>query len=194
MPLSTAGWRDHRVFLEFHSTREWDRWRNKDGEVFTQDQFAEFLEDSADSIFVPDNKTAGADDNVSWPTSRELFEVAMTLQSYKTAQFRGATRLSDGQHQLTYIEEQSATAGKGGELKVPEWFALNLQPFTGLGNYVFRVRLRYRIREGKLVFLYKIHRPELAIEDIWTATRAKIEAATELKVVVGSLGTVEAIK
>jgi len=188
------GWRDHRVCLEFRSTREWDRWRNKNEEVFTQDQFAEFLEDSADSVFVPEDKNTGAAEGVFWPSSRELLEVAMTLQAYKTVQFRGDTRLSDGQHQLTYIEEQSATAGAAKVMKVPEWFALNLQPFTGLGNYVFRVRLRYRIREGKLVFFYKIHRPELAIEDIWNSTRAKIETATGLKVVVGSLDTVAAIK
>jgi len=194
------GWRDHRVRLEFAATREWTRWRDGNGKTFSQEEFAEFLEDAADCIFVPPAKdeeageNMGAAANVFWPNARELLEVAQSLQAFKTVEFRSAKRLSDGQHQLTFTEEQRATAGMGGVLKVPEWFALNLQPFTGLGNYVFRVRLRYRIRDGKLVFFYKIHRPELAIEDIWNATRAKIEEAMGLAVVVGEVNAVEPIK
>jgi hypothetical protein len=93
--------------------------------------------------------------------------------------------LCDGQHQLTYVENIQATTGIAAKLGVPEWFALNLEPFMGMGHYVFRVRLRYRIREGKLIFVYKIHRPELAIEHIWNAAREKIQKETGLPVLLG---------
>lgn len=159
-----AQWGEHTARLDLQTTPEWKRWLGNNAKPFEQAQFAEFLEDNVRDVIRP----SGA----------ELFEVALTLQAAKKVAFRSGMRLSNGEHQLTYVEEIAGQAGATGQLQVPERFTIAVAPFEGTEPVEIEVRLRYRLMEGRVVFIYQMLRPDVAIRGVWQGIRAKIEQVT----------------
>jgi len=178
-PLDNVpNWGEHRAELVLAQTIEWKRWISNSGAQLTQVQFAEMLEDNLPDIIDP----VGA----------SLLEIAQTLQAKNDVGFRSAVRLSNGQHQLTYVENLQATAGVDGNLEVPERIKLALAPFEGAPKYEVVARLRYRITAGKLSFSYQLERPHKIVEAAFKDVRAAIESATGKVVVLGQLQSIGA--
>lgn len=92
--ITPAGWGDHRALLKFKHTDEWRCWQLHDGGHLGQLEFAEFLEDMSDSVFVPESpETKKGESVVRYPNSRELLETALALQATKNVEFRSSQRL-----------------------------------------------------------------------------------------------------
>lgn len=155
-------WMEHRAKLRLAPTKEWLTWTGMDKKVFTQVQFAEFLESN-----LPD---------IAEPSGATILEAALNLSSKRDVSFKSATRLSDGTSQFLY-EETDAT--KGG-IKLPEEFVLGLKPFEGMTAYRVGARLRHRIKEGALTFFYELVRPHLIVKDAIEATTKVIEQGVNL--------------
>lgn len=137
------GWRDHRVELALIPTPEWSQWTAKDGQLQGQTDFAEFLEDHLSDVRVP----AGA----------ILLEVVLDLQATTGVTFEQGTRLADGQRQFVYREDTTATAGRSGELVVPEEFRLSLNPWQGTTAPIDVVcKLRFRTSADGLKIGYRL--------------------------------------
>ena len=165
-------WGEHVAALQLQITPEWARWIENDTKSKAQSEFAEFLEDNACDIVEP----SGAD----------LLEVASTLEAAKGVNFRSATRLANGQHQLRYEETLDARAGQSGQMQVPETFTIEISPFVGTPRTKIRARLRYRIDQGRLTFHYRLMQPHLVILAAWMQARVAIEMSTTRKVQRGS--------
>ena len=163
-----AQWGEHVAKLTLQVTPEWQRWLGSNAKPFEQAAFAEFLEDNVRDVVKP----SGA----------ELLEVALTLQAAKKVAFRSGVRLSNGEHQLTYVEEIAGQAGATGQLQVPERFTISLAPFEGTDPVEIEVRLRYRLMEGRVVFIYQLLRPDVAIRAVWQRIREQITTETSLTV------------
>lgn len=141
-----AGWGDHRLSLALQQTPAWKAWAGYDRRMLNQVDFAEHIEERLADIVTP----PGAD----------MLELAQTFQATRSVAFESSKRLSNGQTQLAYREEDTATAGKKGQLQIPERFELALRPYEGTDPYKVTARLRYRINGPTLAIGYLLDRPD----------------------------------
>jgi uncharacterized protein YfdQ (DUF2303 family) len=175
-----AQWANHRAALELRPTPEWARWIKHSNSEKTQREFAEYLEENASDIVVPPTDPKA-------PNSTQMLDVALTLQARTDVQFSSATRLSNGQTQLTYNEQIQAGAGADGRMTIPEVFYLSVAPFVGTPRYLVKARLKYRLGGGKLAFRYEIERPHKIVEDAFRDIRQTVETETGFKLHLGSV-------
>lgn len=137
-----AAWRDHRATHKLRSTEQWKHWTSKHDQLMPQSSFAEHVEDGALSIVDPDAAT--------------MLEIAESFHANSKVHFKQAQRLRDGNLNLEYTEETTASAGVRGDVQVPQTIGLSLAVFEGQPPVHVQARLRYRLSEGKLLLGYKI--------------------------------------
>lgn len=155
-----GGWRRHRATLEVRCDPEWSAWRQRDGQLVSQEEFAEFLEDHFAAVVRPDAAT--------------MLEVATTFQAHRNSAFERGTRLQSGDVQLRYSDTTTASAGARGHLEVPETFVISVAPYLGVAAVEVTARLRYRISEGRLRIGFALHRPDLAEREAFDRIRAVV--------------------
>lgn len=159
------GWGDHRITLNVRRTDSWQAWAKFDGQLASQTQLAEHIEDNA-----PD---------VVQPAAAEMLEIAQSFQANTKVTFESSKFLAGGQRALEYREDTEARAGHKGSLEIPAEFALGLQPFIGSEVYRVTARFRYRIGEGQLRIGYKLNRPadvlRAAFGDVVRVIRAGLD-------------------
>jgi uncharacterized protein YfdQ (DUF2303 family) len=181
----TAGWAEHTASLALAATPEWARWLAKSGGDYDQKTFAEFLEDNAPDITVPEGLEARQGEK--YPSQQDLLSLALTLQVKTDVQFGNQIRLQNGEQQLTYREAIEGSYGADNKLAIPQKFALAIAPFAGTPKYLVTARLRYRAAGGKASFRYEIERPHKIVEDAFNDVKQKIEAAADRRVLVGTI-------
>lgn len=169
---AAPGWGEHRATLVLRHPPAWRRWLGRDGKMGTQEELAEHIEMSLPEIVSPDGAT--------------LLEVAQSFHARKNATFRSGTRLASGEVQFRYEEQVDASAGRNGELTIPETFTVALQPYEGADPFEIRARLRYRVREGHLSIGYVLERPEEALRDVFAGLVEDIARDTGIAVWEGS--------
>jgi uncharacterized protein YfdQ (DUF2303 family) len=157
---TAAHWGDHRAELQLKLTDAWQHWLRLDGKLVGQEDFAEHIEDGLQDIVKPDGAT--------------MLEVAQSIQGTKSAEFKGARRLQDGNIGVEWVEETTATAGQRGDLEIPERFELALAPFEGEDAYKVDARLRYRVRGGDLLLGYRLDRPGDILRDAVDTVRDRL--------------------
>lgn len=140
-----AGWRDDRIALELRRRPEWEEWKAKDGSMFTQEEFAAFIEDHLAEIVRPE--------------AAVMLDIAQTFQADIEGGFKQATRLQSGAVQFRYEETIGAKAGTGGTIDIPEELGLEVVPFFGGPKYGLTARFRFTLRAGDLRLGYKLNRP-----------------------------------
>ncbi|HXS32265.1 MAG TPA: DUF2303 family protein [Solirubrobacterales bacterium] len=146
-----AAWRQHRAALTLIETEEWKFWMAGNKSWFDQEEFAERLQDGLPDIATPD--------------ASELLEIAQTLQGTTEAKFRSGVKLSNGEVKIEYDETIEATAGKHGDLAIPEVFQLAIAPFVGGESEAVTARLRWRVRGGQVTLGYSLEQPERIVQD-----------------------------
>jgi uncharacterized protein YfdQ (DUF2303 family) len=173
-PLSDTvepSWCRHRALYLCPQTPEWKRWQASSGKTMDQQEFAEFIEDSERDLVKP--------------TGAEMLEIALTLQAKTNVEFASAVRLQNGNVQLRYQENTTATAGATGQLLVPEKITIGVALFEGGPRYAIEARLRYRLTGGKLSFVYQLINPHLVVKDAFDEMCKVVESETKLKPFLG---------
>lgn len=173
-------WEQHRAQLVLEKTPAWLAWEKIDGEFMPQLAFAEFIDLRA--IDVRD------------PNPLELIELAQFFQAHRKIEFKSSQRIDNGQTQLEYIEEVTASGqkrDKSGDLKIPENILLAIKPYIGGPIYYVNARFRYRIGEaGVLLLGVALERPQEILDAAFAdivkviregkpATEARAATATE---------------
>lgn len=160
-----AGWGDHRVQLRLTPTPAWAAWSRLDRQLVGQVDFAEHVEDRLVDFIDP----AGA----------TMLELAQTFTAHRSVRFESSRRIKSGETQLVYKEDETAAAGRKGDIGIPDTFTLALRPYEGCEPYKVTARLRYRITGGSLQLGYVLERPEeiqrAAFDDIVNAVAAEID-------------------
>lgn len=151
-----AGWGDHRCVLALQQTPAWQTWVGRDGQLFEQADFAELVEQRLID-FVGNHPSIPGE---VFPSGAEMLELAQHFQATRSARFERSQRLKSGQTSLGYVENIEASAGTKGQLTVPDFFALALQPFEGSKGFLVRARFRYRLTGSQLRVGYVLERPE----------------------------------
>jgi len=165
-----AGWADFRAQISFRPTPQWLKWKEIDGKLMPQPQFAEFIEDNLEDI--------------SDPAGGAMLEIVTYLQATRTVNFKSGIRLSSGTIQFQNIEDVDAKVGAG-SIAVPETFTLGIAPIFGLASYAVPARFRYRIQDGKLQMGLKLQRVETMMGQIIEDVIAKIERGSNISVMDG---------
>lgn len=155
-------WGVHRPILKFNPDPSWKRWNAVDRKLFSQQEFAEFLEDQRDDIVKP--------------SAAEVMEACANLDITTTASFTSRVRLDNGTTQFVYSEDQ-----RTGALQVPTQITLKVSPYDRLPPYAVTARIRTALREQKLTFKVILDRPDLvecaAIEEVCSTIATKTGCA-----------------
>lgn len=174
---SDTGWRDYRVELALRNTQEWGHWLSHDGQLLSQEKFAQHMEDG-----IPELRN---------PPAADVLDLAQTFHATTAARFKSGRRLASGETQFVYEEEIDAKAGTAGTLAIPSELELELAPFYGSALVPVKAHFRYRLnRDAGLQLGYKIVRPH-EVEDAAFATirdevASKLVTENRMHLVVGS--------
>lgn len=139
-PGATKGLKRHRITLIRHSTPEWAAWHGIHKKPLTQSQFAEFLEARAGECRAP--------------TAAEMLELARSFEAVSNSEFASGVRLSNGDTQLVFKANTSATMrnAEGGRVDVPSEFEITVRPWYGSDPVNMRALFRYRVQDGSVRF------------------------------------------
>jgi uncharacterized protein YfdQ (DUF2303 family) len=168
LPLAdSANWRGFRASFDVPLSREWRLWLASDRKPMQQLAFAEFLQDNLPDVIVP----PGA----------ELLEMALNFETAQAATFISAQRLQDGSQTLHWKTDNSSAT-----VKLPERLVLSIPVFENDKPNELRARLRYRAKDGALVFWYELERPHKVLEAAFREAWRRIETDGGAVVLLGS--------
>lgn len=146
---TTPGWRDHVATYTPGFSAEWKTWTSHDKQSKDQVAFAEFIEANERDICSLEG----------FPTSLQMHEMATNFVARQEQVLKSAVRLQSGGINLQYIADPDS--GTIENMKIFEKFALGLPAFWSGPSYQVHARLKYRVGQGKVSFLYELIRPDL---------------------------------
>lgn len=140
----------HIADFTVEQTPEFQKIKAASGKAMSQTDFALFLEDVMPFI--------------NQPAAAELYEIVQSLQAKTNVDFKSAVRTDNGQISIGYSETIEATAGRNGNLAIPEQIVFGIQVHRGGSHYALPARFRYRVKDGNLTLWYDLDQLEKAIE------------------------------
>lgn len=169
----------HRARYDFPISDEWEAWRGVDGRALNQIDFAEFLEDRIVDVMAPpqfltasnapeDEPDEDADKRLLDLVSKiggkvcgpsRLMELAKGLRIHDQQTVKEAVNTTTGEVQIQFEAEHRDDNGK--PIQVPNLFLLAIPVFRTGALYRVPVRLRYRLRAGRITWSLQMHRPDL---------------------------------
>lgn len=151
-----AGWRDDKLTLKLTQDEDWSAWHAMSGQFFSQDTFGDKIEELLHTITSPDQA--------------ELLEVIDSIRSSTSGEFESKIERAHGGLKLTYREDHNVTAGRAGQLEVPQTIWLNLRPWEGHHEtYDVEAYFRTRVSNGQLGLAIKLKPTAQIIRDAWYA-------------------------
>lgn len=157
-------WRDHVAHYAPQFSPEYLRWAGKNRTVMSQVDFAEFLDNNQMDIASPQG----------FPSSAEMLQMALNFEAKQDLRFKSSVRLQNGGTDMTFVQDDDK--GTIERMKVFDKFAIGIPVYFGGDAYQINARLRYRHREGKVVFWYELVRPDLTMKAATDTIIAKIKA------------------
>lgn len=165
---TAQAWRDHKAFYTPEFSEEWRRWVGANKKVFTQTDFAAFIEENLRDIASPDDS--------GLPGGNAMLEMAMSFEATQDMRFKSAVRLSNGGVNLSFVQDDDAQTLE--RMSVFERFAIGIPVFWSGDAYRVDARLRYRVKDGKLVFWYELIRQDKVLEAAATTVIDTIKEKT----------------
>ncbi|WP_062111092.1 DUF2303 family protein [Aureimonas sp. AU40] len=181
------GWGKHRVHYPFPLSEEWKRWIKDDGQPMEQAEFAAMIEDRMTELAAPDDGLrimVERDFQTTVATPSQLITLSRGLQINVESKVKDMRTLQSGASQVVF--EETHTGADGQPLAVPGVFVIRVSPFFMGDPILIPVRLRYRVRSGKIMWFYQIYRPDASITEAVRAAMQDVAAKTELQVFEGT--------
>lgn len=141
-----AGFRDHSIALRPRISVPLKRWLDIAKRPLSQRALAEFLDEHAVEVSVPD--------------AASIMDMVLTFEATKKVVFKSGVRLQNGDRQLTFSED---TQGTSGSVVIPERITIVAPVFEGADAQLIDFTLRYRIEDGAVAFSLKMHREDEVI-------------------------------
>ena len=151
-------WRDHRVKFAPRKSEEWSRWKAWDRELFGQAEFAAFIEDNLADIVGDEHAPSGS----------AMLRMALDFEAKLDMRFKSAMRLQSGGVDMAFTSTDDA--GTLEKMRLFDRFSIGIPVFWGDEAYRVDARLRYRAKEGRVMFWYDLIRADKVLE----AAAAKI--------------------
>ncbi|HWW46286.1 MAG TPA: DUF2303 family protein [Xanthobacteraceae bacterium] len=179
----------HRVQYAFPITDEFKAWADQDGKPMSQTEFAAFIEEHAPELASPMPEEVsefgeGGLFKTAIATPAKLIELSRGLEINVGAKVKNAQTLQSGEGEIIFVEEH--LNAKGEKLTVPGLFMVALPAFVDGGPVRIPARLRYRVREGSVVWFYQLFRWKQYLRDRVVADLEIVQAETVLPVYEGT--------
>jgi len=165
------GLRKHTATLALRTSREWDEWTKVDGKLYSQAEFAGFIQDHISTIGEP----AGA----------VLVDICETLVGSTGVNWKSQSLDKNGQRQFVYEEVVDGAAGAKHDLKIPTELALVLRPFQGSDPLRVDARFRFRLSGGGVQMGVKLVEPDRILEDAFAEIVEDVQARVPVHVNLG---------
>jgi len=198
---------DHRATYNFPLSDEWKAWREVDGEAIEQRDFAEFLEDRIlDVMPLPDFMTADratgaknknpeneADQRLKDLVEKiggkpcgpaKLMELAKGLRIHDAQVVKEIVNTNTGEGQLKFESEHKDESGS--PINIPNLFLIAIPVFQHGELYRIAVRLRYRLRSGRISWSLTMHRPDLIQDSAFSEACERASTETGLPLFYGN--------
>jgi uncharacterized protein YfdQ (DUF2303 family) len=179
----------HRGIYKFDLSEPWKTWLVSNEKWMKMGQLAEFLEDNVMDLAEPTGTLSKSvlafQDklNMTIASPAHLMATAREFSVNVNRSVKNATNIGTGEVQLLFQEGHEIK----GTMEVPTAFAISIPIFrNALDWYQIPARLRYRVVEGSVQFMYKLHQPEKLIEFAFNEACMKVKAKTELPLFFGS--------
>ncbi|EKE68720.1 DUF2303 family protein [Oceanibaculum indicum] len=196
---------DHRGHYHFPLSDEWKAWDAVNGRMLEQGEFAEFIEDRIGDVTAAPTEAAdpsfakGRSDGEgqrssnladlqkllggTWAGQSTLMDMSRGMKINEAARVKQATNLQTGEVQVQYETEHKDQ--DGAPVKVPNMFLIIIPVFHNGPLYRIAVRLRYRLREGRISWAMQMYRPDLVFDDAFKEGCNRAAQATELPLFIG---------
>lgn len=161
----TPKWGHHQAVLLAPLAPELKAWMDGRGKVFSQEEFALFIEDHA------------AD--VSQPAPADLIKIALELEGSLTGSYAAKMDLDRSKVRLHFqMDEASANQS----IEVPRQILLRLPMFTGGACETFQVNLAMKINNQRPTFIWRMPGLTSALRDAARHLRDLMAEQTKLPV------------
>lgn len=177
----------HRVTYAFPLSEEWKIWTGSNGRPMDQGAFAAFIEDRIAELSAPKDtekseleflfKTRIAD-------PAEVVQLSRGLAVSVDSKVSRAVTLQSGEGELIF--EEVHKDGSGQKLSVPGIFMLSLPVFFRGANVRLPVRLRYRVKDGAVIWLFQMWRPDAYVTEAIERDRDAVRVETGLPIYEGA--------
>lgn len=172
----------HRIHYAFPLSEDWQAWLGINGKPLSQTDFAEFIEDHIEDLASPDQAEQDAfkanfRTRVAEPS--DLITLSRGLQINAEMRVRTAVKTQSGESQIVF-EEEHKDATTGAPIDVPGIFILCIAPFFDGERCRIPVRLRYRVKEGKINWSIQLFRPDVHVTKQVRADLIRAATATAL--------------
>ena len=151
----------HRAKYSFPVTPEFEAWIKYNGKPFGQVEFAAFVEDRIADLSVATDQERESFEalfKTRFAVPTDLVDLARGLEVSVGQRVKNATRLQSGETELVF--ETVHADSKGEPLHVPGLFVLRLPAFVDGGLVSIVGRLRYRLKDGAVIWFYELYQWE----------------------------------
>jgi uncharacterized protein YfdQ (DUF2303 family) len=156
----------HRVTYAFPLSDAWKAWIELNGKPMAQLEFATLIEDRIGEVAAPTEEEEfkwGTQFRTTFANPSDLIDLARGLEVRVGSTVKNRVRLDSGEVQLQFETENRTADGQ--PLIVPGLFMVSVPAFY-LGDPLrIPARLRYRVKDGALVWFYDLYRPDLFVDE-----------------------------
>jgi uncharacterized protein YfdQ (DUF2303 family) len=184
-----ADWLQHRAVYEPALSEEWKAWLANNGKLHSVGDFAAFIEDRISDVVVPDENDERIREFSQLVQGRfampsDLLELSRGLSVNVETAVRNAVTLNTGEISVVY-EEQHRDGG-GHPVKIANLFQIVVPVFYAGQAYRVAARLRYRVVNGKINWMYQLVRPDLVFDDAFAGIANTVRKETGQPVFLGA--------
>lgn len=153
----------HKAVYTPRYSEAWERWVEAcAGKVFTQGEFAEFIEETRQDIVEPAAAT--------------LLDVVRMFKASKKQDFDSFMHEQSGSVKLHFSSEVQ----QQGSVTLPEMMKIGIPVYYRTDRVEMDVFIRFRLVGGKVVFFMKLDRPDRVEEHAFDTLTAGIRDATDV--------------
>jgi len=171
----------HRAIFQTKETEEWKVWKAANRKMFTQVEFATWLEDNANLLVSPEGSGA--------PAGNDLLELVRSLHGHQNARFNTNLRLNNGAYSVAYeedVEVKGMIASRPGSLDLPPIIMGGFSLFEGAAPYQVPARLKTRISERRLVLFFETIALHKIVRESIDAIVAQVAEQTKIVPLIGT--------
>jgi Uncharacterized conserved protein (DUF2303). len=177
----------HHIHYTFPLSEEWKTWMAGNGKPMDQADFAIFLEDRIAELASPtdfEKSNLERDFATTVAPPSQIVQLSRGLKIHVESKGAHTVNLASGEGQISWEETHKDADGKA--LKVPGIFMVSVAPFHRGETVRMPVRLRYRAKDGKILWFYQLYRPDLHITERVLGDLAIVGEETKLPTYEGN--------